>query len=139
MTRNVKKLLASALALLVAITLALGLCACAGETASEKPSSSAQQAEEKISVTVLVVDKDGNTETFNLKTNKTSLADALVEEGIIEYASDGFYTTVNGITADFSKDGGWWCVTKDGKMTTKGMNDLKLADGDKYEITYTIG
>ena len=51
----------------------------------------------------------------------------------------GFYTTVAGVTADYSVDQGWWCVTKDGEMTTKGINELVLADGDKYEITYTIG
>lgn len=90
-------------------------------------------------ITVSIVYKDGNSKDLEINTDAEYLADALAEEGIIEYADDGFYTTVDGVTADYNADKGWWCVTKDGVMTTEGMNTLVIADGDKFEITYTIG
>lgn len=96
------------------------------------------QAGEK-DITVTIVYKDETTKELAINTDAEYLADALVEEGVIEYAEDGFYTTVDGVTADYSVDMGWWCVTKDGVMTTEGMNTLVITDGDKFEITYTVG
>ena len=99
--------------------------------------SQVQAGEKDISVTIVY--KDETSKELSINTDAEYLADALVEEGIIEYADDGFYTTVDGVTADYSVDSGWWCVTKDGVMTTEGMNTLAIQDGDKFEITYTIG
>lgn len=96
-----------------------------------------QEGEKDISVSIVY--KDGTSKELDINTDAEYLADALVEEGIIEYADDGFYTTVDGVTADYSVDSGWWCVTKDGVMTNDGLNTLVIADGDKFEITYTIG
>ncbi len=137
MTRKVNKLLSLALTLLVAAALALSLSACGKETASAPSDGSSETQDQTISVTVEIIDAEGEKTTLELETSETYLADALVEEGVIEYNEGGLYTTVNGITADYNVDGSWWCVTKDGTMTTEGMNTLKLADGDKYEITYT--
>ena len=103
---------------------------------NDASTGSSQSQTQTVSVTVEIVHESGN-KTLNLKTEKKYLADALVEAGVIEYSADGFYTTVNGITADYSADGSWWCVTKGGAQTLAGMNELELADGDKYEITYT--
>lgn len=103
---------------------------------NDASAGSSQSQTQTVSVTVEIVHESGN-KTLNLKTEKKYLADALVEAGVIEYSADGFYTTVNGITADYSADGSWWCVTKGGAQTLVGMNELELADGDKYEITYT--
>ena len=30
-------------------------------------------------------------------------------------------------------------ITKDGEMTSKGMNELPVSEGDRYEAVYTIG
>ncbi len=100
---------------------------------------SADPNEGSKAITFEVVLKDGSSTEFDLSTDKEYLADALVEEGLVEYAADGFYTTINGVTADWSVDQGWWCITKDGEMTAVGMNQLVIADGDHYEATYTIG
>ncbi len=90
-------------------------------------------------ITLTVVYKDKSSEEFKLSTQKLYLADAMVEAKLIEYAEDGYYTTVNGQTADYSVDKGWWCLTKDGQMTTDGLNTQPIADGDVFELTYTIG
>ena len=96
------------------------------------------EGQKNIDVTIVYADKE--TKELDINTDAEFLADALFEEKIIteaEYKS-GFYTEIDGVKADFNKDGAWWCVTKGGEMTSVGMNELALTDGDKYEITYTI-
>ncbi len=90
-------------------------------------------------ITVTVVYGDKSSDVFEISTQKLYLADALVEEKLVEYAQDGYYTTINGVTADYSVDKGWWCLTKDGQMTTEGLNTQPIADGDVFELTYTVG
>ena len=91
-------------------------------------------------VTVDIVDNQKKTSEVVMKTDAEYLANALLEYKVIdEIKSDGFYTTINGITADYSKDQSWWMVTKDGEMTSVGMNEQPIADGEHYEITYTVG
>ena len=82
---------------------------------------------------------DGSREKFELKTDAQYLADALVEAGMIEYAENGMYITINGITADWSVDGSWWNIRKDGEDLMVGMNDQPIADGEHYEAIYTAG
>ena len=91
------------------------------------------------SIVFELVQKDGSSKEFVIKTDAEYLAKALVEEGLITYAADGYYTTIGGITCDYNADQSWWCITKEGKMTSLGMNDLPIADGEHYEATYTIG
>ncbi|MBE6750358.1 MAG: DUF4430 domain-containing protein [Ruminococcaceae bacterium] len=90
-------------------------------------------------VTVTVVYADKTEKEFEINTDAEYLADALLEEKLItqeEYKS-GYYLHIDGVRADYTADGAWWCVTKDGEMTDKGMNDLPIMDGDEFEITYT--
>lgn len=100
---------------------------------------SADPVEGSKAIVFEVVQKDGSSEEFDLATDAEYLADALVEEGLIEYAADGFYTTINGITADWSVDESWWCITKDGVSLEVGMNQQPIANGEHYEATYTLG
>ena len=84
---------------------------------------------------------DGESQTFTLEvTDGEKLSDALVEAGLIseEEAAAGFVTTVNGETADWDKDQAWWCLTDAaGEMTTVGVADIALHDGDRYAFIYT--
>ena len=55
-----------------------------------------------------------------------------------EEAEAGFVTVVNGEAADYNKDGSWWCLTDAaGEMTSVGVADIELHDGDSYAFTYT--
>ena len=68
------------------------------------------------------------------------LSTALADAGVIsaEEAEAGFVTVVNGEAADYNKDGSWWCLTDAaGEMTSVGVADIELHDGDSYAFTYT--
>lgn len=93
-------------------------------------------SEKDITVTVVFADK--SKKEYDINTTATYLADALLEEKIIEEkAADGLYTIIAGERADYTKDKSWWCVTKSGEQVSVGMNDLTISDGDSFEITNT--
>ena len=75
--------------------------------------------------------------TITLKTDKTTLGEALYEHGLINDPS--FFDTANGIKADWSVNQSWWKVCKGGEITSVGVSDLVIADGDHYEFIYTVG
>ena len=76
--------------------------------------------------------------TFTLHTDKETLADALLEHELIsgEDSQYGLYVkVVNGVTADYSVDGSWWGVYKNGEVTM-GVSSTVIADGEHYELVY---
>lgn len=97
-----------------------------------------QSGEKNISVTIVFSEE--NEKKYEINTNAEYLADALYQKELIteeEYKA-GFYTVIDGVKADYNVDKSWWCVTKNGEMTSVGMNELPIADGENFEITYTI-
>ena len=93
-------------------------------------------------ISVTVIHKDGSEKDFAYQTDAEYLSEVLLSEGLIvgEEGAYGLYvTTVDGEEADYAVDGGWWCLTKDGAEWTYGASATALADGDRYEWTYTVG
>ena len=90
-------------------------------------------------VTVTVVHSDASEKVFEIKTDSTNLRGAL---GEIVSGTDGPYglyiLTVDGETADEAQQQ-WWCVTKNGAEVMSGVDELMIADGDRYEITFKTG
>ena len=111
------------------------------EAASSEAVSGAESSEAAAEATFTVVNADGNSTEIALSiTEGEKLSDALAAAGVIseEEAAAGFVTTVNGITADYNADGAWWCLTDAaGEMTTVGVADIELHNGDSYAFTYT--
>ena len=152
------KIMNRILSVVAAAALAAGLLAgcgassAAGSTASSAASSVAASSEaasseaasaeaSEVKAQFTVTGADGESQTFDLEvTDGEKLSDALAEAGIIsaDEAAAGFVTTVNGETADWDKDSAWWCLTDaSGEMTTVGVADIELHDGDSYAFTYT--
>ena len=149
------KIMNRILSVVAAAALAAGLLAgcgassAAGSTASSAASSvaasseaaAAEASEARVKDQFTVTGADGESQTFDLEvTDGEKLSDALAEAGIIsaDEAAAGFVTTVNGETADWDKDSAWWCLTDaSGEMTTVGVADIELHDGDSYAFTYT--
>ena len=99
-----------------------------------------QASAETVSITVVYADE--STEEFELSCEYSTLADALVAEGLIsqEEADAGFVTTVNGVFADFDAEEAWWRVADaEGRDALKGIDAIDTADADGYSFIYTIG
>ncbi len=92
-------------------------------------------------VTVDVVLSDGTKKSYEITTTAEFLRGALEEKNLVAGTESefGLYVlTVDGITADESKEE-WWSFTKDGVALTTGIDTTVIADKDHYEITLTIG
>lgn len=90
---------------------------------------------------VTVVYTDASTDEFSLSTDAEFLRQALEAQELIEGEESqyGLYVkTVNGVTADESKEE-WWCFTKDGADVMTGVDSTPIADGDHFEITLKTG
>lgn len=91
-------------------------------------------------ITVEITDLT-NTESFTFKTEREFLADALLDEGLVEDNQTEyglFIVTANGVTADDAKQE-WWCITKDGETLMTGASETPIENGDRYELTLTVG
>lgn len=78
--------------------------------------------------------------TFTIKTDEKYLGDALLEHELIdgEEGPYGLYIKkVNGITADYDKNGAYWGFFKDGEYMMTGVDMTEIADGEHYELVYT--
>ena len=66
----------------------------------------------------------------------------MLEENQLASGTEGAYgtfiTTVDGETADESKEQ-WWCITKEGEMVSTSADQAPIADGDQYELTLKEG
>ena len=96
----------------------------------------------KKTITVTVIDDKGESEVFTITTTKSTLRGALEQENLVEgdESEYGLYVkVVNGIRADYDKDKAYWSFSKDGVELMSGVDTTEIADGDKFEITYTKG
>ena len=114
------------------------LCAAAGIFYTQhKPQTNMGEKE----IDVIVTHADQTENTFTYQTDAEYLADVLLENGLAEGESGSyglFITTVDGETADSSKQQ-WWCITKGGADVFTGAETTPIADGDKFEITLKTG
>ena len=116
------------LAVLIA---AMALCTgCTDETT--------QPGEKTITVEIILPDE---TVTHTITTEAEYLRGALEEKSLVagEESQFGlFVKTVAGVTVDESKQE-WWNFTKAGEALFTGVDTTPIADGDKFEITFTVG
>ena len=92
-------------------------------------------------IVVQVIHSDSSTRDFTLKTEAANLGEALVEGGVVEDNQQiyGLYIlTADGETVDESRQE-WWMLTKDGEMLNTGADSTPIANGEHYELTFTVG
>lgn len=122
------------IAVVIAVALIAALIACYAVFA---PKANAGDKD----ITVQVIHADGTVAEWEINTSSDNLRGALEEQSLIAGDDSGdtlFVTTVDGYTADAAREE-WWCFTKGGEMMMTGVDDTMIADGDKYEITLTVG
>ena len=132
------KLFASVLCMVLIVAMALSMTACTNNNASEDANAGQEQAQvAEQSFTFEVVDKDGNTETFSITTDKATVGEALLAEGLIagEDGQYGLYVTeVSGIVADYNVDGTYWAFYVDGAYASSGVDTTDVVDGSTYSF-----
>ena len=92
-------------------------------------------------ITVEVVYGDQTSKEFEVDTDAAFLRAALEPSGLIAGSESEFglfVLTVDGVTADDSKQE-WWCFTKGGDAVMSSVDLTPIADGDVFEITLTTG
>ncbi|MCM1047078.1 MAG: DUF4430 domain-containing protein [Clostridiales bacterium] len=139
MKRN-KKLLPFVLCIVLTVAMALFTTGCNGtgdnETGNNVSVEDAQQlGEGSMQFMFTVVDKDGVLTEFEIHTDKETVGEALLELELIagDESEYGLYVkTVNGITADYDKDGVYWAFYVDGEYATSGVDSTAVTDGASY-------
>ena len=129
--KNAKKILLSLAALIAVIAVFFGIYSFTRET----PAAGAK------SITVEVIHKDSSQKTFTCQTDREYLGEVLTDEELVsgEMGAYGmFITTVDGETADDANQE-WWCITKSNERLNTSADQTPVADGEKYELTLTIG
>lgn len=122
--------------LLLALVLVLGLAACG---ATEETTTAPEAA--GVSFQVVVIDADGTETTFECTSDKATVGEALVEEGLIQGHDTeyGLYVdSVNGITADWDTESAYWSFYIDGEYATTGVDSTELTDGATYSFVKTV-
>ena len=92
-------------------------------------------------ITVSVVFEDASVKEHEITTQQEYLRGALEEQGLVEGDESEyglFIKTVDGVTADESKQQ-WWCITKIGEQVNTSVDQTPIADGDRFELTLTTG
>ena len=77
--------------------------------------------------------------TFTIKTDKTTVGEALLEHGLIagEEGQFGLYVkVVNGITADYDVNQRYWSFLIDGKTAMTGVDGEEIKEGVIYTLEY---
>ncbi|MBO5790483.1 MAG: DUF4430 domain-containing protein [Clostridia bacterium] len=76
---------------------------------------------------------------FTISTNTVYLGQALLDLGLIEGEAStyGIYIEkVNGIKADYSKNGAWWGVYVNGEAAQSGVDFIAITNGASYTLSY---
>ncbi len=103
---------------------------------SDKNTSSASKIEEK-SFTFTVTTAKGKEKTFEIKSDKKYVGEALQEEKLIEGEEGefGLYVkTVDGETLDYETDGKYWAFYVNGEYGSAGVDTTEIEDGETYSF-----
>ena len=136
-----KKTMTKLLALALAVLMALSLSAC-----GKKDSGAADKVELPVAdgavigqgamaITVQVTGADGKTVTFTVNTDEETVGAALLGLGVIagDNSEYGLYVkTVNGETADYDKDGAYWAFYINGEYASVGVDYAAPEAGATY-------
>lgn len=143
---RMQKLLCLLGCIVLVAAMALTFTGCGSSTAPETtvpettvPETTVVQTEAATGVSFLVVvtGPDGAESTFDITTDKATVGEALLEEGLIagEDSEFGLYvTTVNGITLDWDKDQQYWAFYIDGEYAMTGVDSTEVTEGAVYSF-----
>jgi len=119
------RVLSAVLCMVLIAAMALSMTACGTETLGTGSAT----------FTFQVVDGNGTQTDFTIATDKATVGEALLDEGLIagEDGPYGLYVKqVNGITADYDVDGTYWAFYIGGEYAVTGVDKTAPEDGAVY-------
>lgn len=139
-----KKLLVTLLVVLIAV-MALFIAGCTNNVQDEPTTTEPVQTTGQSSAIVkgegenafvfIAVDLDGNSTYYMIKTDKETVGEALLENGLIagDDSEYGLYVkTVNSITLDYDKDGKYWAFYEENAYANQGVDQTPIKEGGVY-------
>ena len=137
---TMKKLIAALLVLILAF--AAVITGCSGKETPDVPETVDQSAEigddgYEMSFVFEVVDKEGKTTQATIHTHGGYVGEVLQELGYLE-GEEGPYglyiKDVNGITADYDKDGTYWALYINDEYSMTGVDQIEIKNGYVYSF-----
>ena len=129
--KNTKKVVVALVALVAVIAILVGVYSLTKK----------EPVEGQKTITVEIIHGEGEDKVVEIETTREYLGEALVDEALIE-GEDGPYgiyiKTVDGETVDDANQE-WWCLTKNEGTLETSADQTPIEDGDKYELTFTVG
>lgn len=116
-------------------------CDKTGPEPQKEPASQTEEAA-KLSFKFVVTKSDGSEQTFDIKTDKKTVGEALLDEKLIEGEDSeyGLYVkTVDGETLDFNADGMYWAFYINGEYAMTGVDQTPIEEGAAYSFVATKG
>ena len=140
---SLQKVLSFLLCIVLIAAMALGTIGCSDTTANDTTTTVGTMENGKVygegstEFTFTVVDTEGNETQATIKTDKTTVGEALLELGLIagEDGDYGLYVkTVNGTTLDYDTDGKYWAFYVDGEYALTGVDSTEITAGSVYSF-----
>ena len=122
----------------VAVVVAVVLLALAYLTFSPKAQEGAKN------ITIEVVNSEQKSTVYNLNTDAEFLAEAFADAKGLEIGSEDteygmMIYSVNGEEAVYETDKAYWAIMVNGEYGMYGASEQVVADGDAFQLVYTIG
>lgn len=138
--KMLKRILFATVCTMLIAAIALCTVGCKKDEQPNTPDVSANDSvtivgEGKTEFNFEVTDGDGKVTKFNVKTDKKTVGEALLELKLIAGDNDqyGLYVkTVNGITADYDVDGTYWAFYANGEYASAGVDTTTIEAGSTY-------
>lgn len=132
-------------AILLAVSMVLSLAACGTanqpENTNNTTAGTTDQAENTLmSITVVVVHKDGTSKEFKYETDEPFVGKVLEDAGLIS-GNVGQYgleiLTVDGEKAVYAEDNAYWALYEGEEYALQGIDTTPVKDGGIYKLVYT--
>lgn len=88
-------------------------------------------------ISFIVTHRDGTIKKYIVHTDEESVGEALYNLKLIDGEKEeyGLYVkTVDGETLNYNTDGAFWSLFVDGKVSSLGVDFVKLTDGESFEF-----
>ena len=132
------------MSLVLLFVFVLSLIACQNETTTVSVWEEATYTEDMTigegkKVFDFVVEAEDKSVVFTIKTDAEFLGEALQEHKLVsgEEGPYGLYIkSVNGILADYDKNGAYWGFYQDGEYMNVGADETVIQSGAEYKVVY---